>query len=77
MLQNEHLGNDSPVVTFSDIESCIGNLKRNKAAGSENIISEHVIFGGPSLNVLVTCATCEKVLIPYSVFDYFSSRHSG
>jgi len=41
----------SPVVTVSDIESCIGSLKRNKAASPDNITSEHVIYGGPSLNV--------------------------
>ena len=41
----------SPVVTVSDIESCIGSLKRNKATGPYNITSEHVIYGGPSLNV--------------------------
>ena len=52
LLQNEqYLESDSPVVTISDIEFCIGNLKRNKAAGPDNITSEHVIFGGPSLNV--------------------------
>ena len=52
LLHNEEvLASDSPVVTVNDVESCIGNLKRNKAAGADSITSEHLIFGGPSLNV--------------------------
>jgi len=37
-----------------DIERCIRNLKRHKAAGHDNVTSEHLIFGGPHLTVHLT-----------------------
>jgi len=47
---NDHT-NDVPVVALGDIEQCIMNLKRNKAAGYDGVVNEHLIFGDHHLRV--------------------------
>ena len=44
----------TPRVDICDVERCIRNLKRHKAAGHGNVTSEHLIFGGPHLTAHLT-----------------------
>ena len=46
--------NGNSYVTVGEVEKCIGNLKRHKAAYLDNISSEHLIYGGPQLTVHMT-----------------------
>jgi len=41
-------------VDICDVERCIRNLKRHRAAGHDNVTSEHLLFGGPHLTVHLT-----------------------
>jgi len=44
----------TPRLDICDVERCIRNLKRHKAAGHDNVTSEHLLFGGPHLTVHLT-----------------------
>jgi len=37
------------VTVTEDIEAAIKNLKKNKAAGADHIVAEHVIYSHPCL----------------------------
>jgi len=52
--RNQYNHTVTPRVDICDVERCIRNLKRHKAAGHDNVTSEHLIFGGPHLTVHLT-----------------------
>ena len=40
-----------PQIDVKDLSALIGRLKRRKAAATDGIVSEHVIYGGDQLSV--------------------------
>jgi hypothetical protein len=62
----------TPVVDLSVLNDCIGNLKRHKSAGPDNICNEHIILGGVQLQVhicLLFTSMLRHSFIP-SAFQY-------
>jgi len=51
-------------MNISDAESCSSHLKRNEAAGHDNITNEHFIYGESYLTVL-------QFISLYSLFLWF------
>ena len=49
-IQNEDLILDTPV-TFEEIEVAVAKLKRGKSCGLDGIVSEHIIYGGPTFKL--------------------------
>ena len=57
-------------VTVEDIEAAIKNLKKNKAAGADHIVAEHVIYSHPCLIVLLKLLFYMMLLHGYVPNDF-------
>ena len=54
LAKNDQQDNAVTRVSVCDVDQCIGNLKRHKAAYLDGVSGEHLTFGGPQLVVHLT-----------------------